>query len=196
MIDAEDNAFIRSQPTGDVFRKGASARVTLGGVSETKDTFKLSVNGTESVENVGPDFVGSQLYLAGRVHGILDFDDHAIPFALGSKTAVYTTYVVRRNNDISDKLATKRAADYGQIMHCSKYAAIENRTFVFVTSDIIAAYCGMFQGVPVMQIRTRAYSDDEFEDAFCKLNFNLFKWGDRLAPHTPLFGTLLRGMTA
>lgn len=155
MLDAENgDAFVRSQATGDVFRRGASARITLGGVSEAKDTFKLSVNGSKYV-------------------------DHAIPFAEGSKGAVYNKYVERHNNgkgdDIADILATKRAADHGQIQHCLKYAALENKTFVFVSNDVIAAYFAMFKGVPLMQMRTRSYSDAKFNHVFCKLNVNLFK---------------------
>lgn len=168
MLDAENgDAFVRSQATGDVFRIGASAMIALGGVSEKKDAFKLSVNGS-------------------------DYEEKPIPYFFGSKSFVSGRYEERRINgkgsDIADVLATKRAADHGQIQHCYNYAAIENKTFVFVSSDIIAVYFAMFKCVPTMQMRTRSYSDSKFNHVFCKLNVNLFK----REPVLPTFRALVQ----
>jgi hypothetical protein len=164
MLDAENGGtFVRTQATGDVFRKGASARITLGGVAKTEDTFKLSVDGSA-------------------------FIDKTIPFLDGSKAFVRGSCIGKTPLEMAPFLATKRAADYGQIQHCLKYAAIENKTFVFVSNDVLAAYFGMFKGVPLMQMRTRSYSDAKFNHVFCKLNVNLFK----REPVMPTFRALVQ----
>lgn len=154
MIDAENGDFpVRPYPTGDVFRKGAVTQVHLQGLSRDRESITVHVD----------DKPPKQL---------------PIPWTLGSCSSVITVRndrLDKNNHYIADKLAIKKAADWGQIAHCKAYAEREKKTFVFVTSDEMAAYWAMAQKVPMMNTSARAYSTRAFKPAFCTLGFNMYR---------------------
>jgi hypothetical protein len=154
MIDAENGDFpVRPYPTGDVFRKGAVTQVNIQGLSKDGKSITVYVDDKPPITMMIPCTSGSR----------------------ESVDAVRKERLSKNDHYIADKIAIKKAADWGQIAHCKTYSEREKKTFVFVTSDEMAAYWAMAQKVPMMNTTARAYSTKACKPAFCTLGFNMYR---------------------
>jgi hypothetical protein len=154
MIDAENGDFpVRPYPTGDVFRKGSVTQVNIQGLSRDRKSITVHVDDQPPITMMIPCTSGSR----------------------ESVDAVRKERLSKNDHYIADKIAIKKAADWGQIAHCKTYAERENKTFVFVTSDEMAAYWAMADKVPMMNTTARAYSTKACKPAFCTLGFNMYR---------------------